>query len=60
VETYSGAGVELLPTLRFAYAEPNLRDAVAAGGLKPLKLEKTAIRIEKAAPVQALLLVASA
>jgi len=28
--------------------------------LKPLKLEKTAIRIEKAAPVQALLLVASA
>ena len=46
--------------MRFAYAEPNLRDAVAAGGLKPLKLEKTAIRIEKAAPVQALLLVASA
>jgi len=60
VETYSGAGVELLPTLRFAYGEPHLREAVAASGLKLLKLEKTAIRTEKAAPVQALVLVASA
>jgi len=60
VETYSGPGVELLPTLRFAYGEPYLRTAVAAGGLKLLKLEKTAIRTEKAAPVQALVLVASA
>jgi len=59
-ETHSGAGVELLPTLRFAYGERYLRDAVAASGLKLLKLEKAVIRTEKAAPVQGLVLVASA
>ena len=60
VETHSGAGVALLPTLRFAFGEPYLRDAVAAGGLKLLKLEKTVIRTEKTAPVQGMVLVASA
>jgi len=60
VETHSGAGVALLPTLRFAYGEPYLRDAIAAGGLKLLKLEKAVIRTEKAAPVRGLALVASA
>jgi predicted TPR repeat methyltransferase len=60
VETHSGAGIELLPTLRFAYGAPYLRDVVAHGGLKLLKLEKAVIRTEKAAPVQGLVLVASA
>ena len=60
VETYSGAGIELLPTLRFAYGEPYLRDAITGAGFKLLKLEKAAIRTEKGAPVQGLVLVASA
>jgi predicted TPR repeat methyltransferase len=60
VETHAGAGFALLPTLRFAYGEKYLREAVAAGGLKLLALEKAAIRTEKAAPVAGLVLVASA
>ncbi|HEX8829494.1 MAG TPA: methyltransferase domain-containing protein, partial [Xanthobacteraceae bacterium] len=59
VETHSGAGVELLPTLRFAHGEKYLRETVAGGGLKIRALEKTAIRTEKAAPVMGLVLVAS-
>ncbi len=58
VETHPGAGVELLPTLRFAYGEPYLRDAIAAGALKLLTLGKAAFRTEKAAPVEGLVLVA--
>ena len=59
VETHAGAGVELLPTLRFAYGEQYLREAVAAGGLKLLALEKAGIRTDKAAPVAGLVVVAS-
>jgi predicted TPR repeat methyltransferase len=58
VETHSGAGVTLLPTLRFAYGEPYLRDAMAVAGLKPLALEQAAIRTEKGAPVAGLVIVA--
>jgi predicted TPR repeat methyltransferase len=60
VETHAGAGVALLPTLRFAHGEKYLREAVASGGLKLLALEKAAIRTEKAAPVTGLVLLASA
>lgn len=60
VETHSGAGIELLPTLRFAYGEAYLRDAVAGAGFKILKLEKAAVRSEKGVPVQGLVAVASA
>jgi predicted TPR repeat methyltransferase len=60
VETYPGAGIELLPTLRFAYGEPYLSRVIAAAGLKLLKLEKAAIRTEKAVPVRGLVLAASA
>lgn len=60
VETHAGAGVALLPTLRFAYGERYLREAIADGGLKLLAVEKAAIRTEKAAPVAGLVLVASA
>jgi predicted TPR repeat methyltransferase len=59
VETHSGAGVELLSTLRFAHGEEYLRETVAIGGLRILALEKTTIRTEKAAPVPGLVLVAS-
>jgi predicted TPR repeat methyltransferase len=58
VETHSGAGIALLPTLRFAHSEPYLRDVIAAAGLKLLALEQAAIRTEKAAPVAGLVIVA--
>jgi predicted TPR repeat methyltransferase len=58
VETHSGAGVTLLPTLRFAYGERYLRDAMAVAGLKLLALEQAAIRTEKGAPVAGLVVVA--
>jgi predicted TPR repeat methyltransferase len=58
VETHSGAGVALLPTLRFAHGEPYLRDVIAAAGLQLLALEPAAIRTEKAAPVAGLVIVA--
>jgi len=60
VETHSGAGVELLPTLRFAYGEAYLRNAVAGAGFKLLRLEKSAVRTEKGVPVRGLVVVASA
>ena len=60
VETHSGAGVTLLPTLRFAYGESHLRDLVAGAGLNLLGLESAAIRTEKGVPVDGLVLVASA
>jgi predicted TPR repeat methyltransferase len=60
VETHSGAGVELLPALRFAHGENYLREVVATAGLKLLALEKAAIRTEKAAPVAGLVLVVGA
>jgi predicted TPR repeat methyltransferase len=58
VETHSGAGVTLLPTLRFAHGEPYLRDAMAGAGLKLLALERAAIRTEKGTPVAGLVVVA--
>jgi predicted TPR repeat methyltransferase len=58
VETHSGAGTALLPTLRFAQSEAYLRDVIAAAGLQLLTLEPAAIRTEKAAPVAGLVIVA--
>jgi len=60
VETHSGAGVALLPTLRFAHSELYLREAIAAAGLNLLVLESAAIRTEKGAPVAGLVAVANA
>src|SRR5215831_20399493 len=58
VETHSGTGIALLPTLRFAHGEPYLRDAMAVAGLKLLALEQAAIRTEKGTPVAGLVVVA--
>jgi len=58
VETHSGTGVALLPTLRFAHGERYLRDAIAGAGLTLLALEHAAIRTEKGEPVNGLVLVA--
>jgi predicted TPR repeat methyltransferase len=58
VETHSGAGVALLPTLRFAHADSYLHDVIAGAGLKMIALEKATIRTEKALPVLGLLAIA--
>ena len=60
VETHSGDGVALLPTLRFAQGEPYLRNVIAAAGLNLFTLESAAIRTEKGTPVNGLVLVAGA
>jgi predicted TPR repeat methyltransferase len=58
VETHSGDGVKLLPTLRFAYAEAYLRGIMAGAGLTVLTLAEAAVRTEKGVPVNGLVLVA--
>jgi predicted TPR repeat methyltransferase len=58
VETHSGAGVALLPTLRFAHGEAYLRDVISDAGLELITLEKATIRTEKNLPVDGLLAVA--
>ncbi len=59
VETHPGDGSKLLPTLRFAHGETYLRAAIAAAGLRLLKLDAAPIRTENGVPVQGLVLVAS-
>lgn len=58
VETHSGDGVKLLPTLRFAYPEAHLRGILAGAGLTVLTLAEAAVRTEKGVPVHGLVLVA--
>ncbi len=59
VETHSGDGAKLLPTLRYAYGEGCIRDVLANAGLAPLRLTEAAIRSEKGEPVAGLAIVAS-
>jgi predicted TPR repeat methyltransferase len=58
VETHSGEGAKLLPTLRYAYGDTYLRQAIADAGLMLLKLAEAAVRTEKGEPVQGLVAVA--
>jgi len=60
VETHSGAGAKLLPTLRFAYGADYLRAAIAGAGLTLAAIEEVSIRTENGAPVRGLVVVASA
>ena len=60
VETHSGDGVKLLPTLRFAYRAAYLRGIAASAGLTLLRLVNAAVRTEKGVPVNGLVLVAGA
>ena len=60
VETHSGDGVKLLPTLRYAHGERYIRDALEAAGLEPARIEAVAVRSEKGAPVESLVVVACA
>jgi predicted TPR repeat methyltransferase len=58
VETHSGDGTKLLPTLRFAHGEAYVRTALAANGLTVLHLARTSVRSEKGVPVEGLVVVA--
>ena len=60
VETHAGDGIKLLPTLRFAYGETYMREAIAASELALLRLSAAAVRTEKGIPVQGLVVVAGA
>jgi predicted TPR repeat methyltransferase len=60
VETHSGGGVELLPTLRYVHGATHVRDAVESAGLRVAHWTEAAVRTEKAAPVDGLVVVACA
>jgi predicted TPR repeat methyltransferase len=59
VETHTGSGVKLLPTLRYAHAEVYVRTVLRAAGLAVSHLVRTPVRTEKGAPVDSLVVVAS-
>ena len=58
VETHSGDGVKLLPTLRYAHGAHYLRRALAGAGLALVSMEPAAVRSEKGVPVDSLVVVA--
>jgi len=59
VETHSGAGVKLLPTLRYAFSEDYICAALANAGLVAVRLAQASVRREKGAPVVGLVAVAA-
>jgi predicted TPR repeat methyltransferase len=59
VETHGGDGVELGEKLRYRHGEGHVRAALAAGGLRPVALSPVTTRIEGAAAVAGLLVLAS-
>jgi predicted TPR repeat methyltransferase len=58
VETHSGDGVKLLPTLRYAYGESYLRGVLGDAGLTAAHLATASVRSEKGVPVDGLVVVA--
>ncbi len=58
VETHTGGGVKLLPTLRYAHGEAYVRTVLRDAGLTVGHLAKTAVRTEKGVPVDSLVVVA--
>jgi predicted TPR repeat methyltransferase len=58
VETHDGPGIMLLPTLRYAFADDYLRNALAGAALVPLSLTRASVRTEKGEPVAGLVVVA--
>jgi predicted TPR repeat methyltransferase len=59
VETHGGDGVELGERLRYRHGEGHVRAALASGGLSPVVLSPVTTRIEGAAAVAGLLVLAS-
>lgn len=60
VETHPGAGVKLLPTLRYAHGESYVRNVLDGAGLVPAHLAAAPVRHEKGVPVDSLVVVAEA
>jgi predicted TPR repeat methyltransferase len=60
VETHSGDGVQLLPTLRYAHGEPYVRGTLTAASLTSASVSKASVRSEKGVPVDSLVVVAMA
>ncbi len=60
VETHPGDGMKLLPTLRYAHAEPYIRRALADATLTMTSVADVAVRNEKGVPVDSLVVVARA
>ncbi len=58
VETHSGAGVKLLPTLRYAHGEAYLRKVLSEAGLALAHIAAASVRTEKGVPVDSLVVVA--
>ena len=58
VETHADDGVKLLPTLRYAFGESYVRRVLAEAGFTVVHLAKAAVRSEKGAPVDSLVVVA--
>ncbi len=58
VETHSGSGAKLLPTLRYAHGAAHVRGAVKNAGLSLAHLAEAAVRTEKGVPVDSLVVVA--
>ena len=59
VETLSGDGIKLLPTLRYAHSEAYVRAVLGDAGFFVLShLAKTSVRSEKGIPVDSLVVVA--
>jgi len=59
VETHAGAGIKLLPTLRYAHGEPYLRAALREAGLTVSSLTQASVRSEKGVPVDSVIVVAT-
>ncbi len=60
VETHSGDGVKLLPTLRYAHGEAHIRRALEASGIAVVHLSHIAVRSEKGVPVDSLVVIGQA
>jgi predicted TPR repeat methyltransferase len=58
VETHAGSGAKLLPTLRYAHAEPYLRTLLHSSAFSVLHLAAAAVRSERGRPVESLIIVA--
>ena len=59
VETHSGDGVILLPTLRYAHGETYVRNTLEDAGLTIACLSRVAVRTEQRVPVDSLIVVGS-
>ena len=60
VETHTGDGTKLLPTLRYAHSESYVRGVLAAANCRVLAMAEAPVRTEKAEPVPSLVCVADA